>query len=468
MRLAERFVESSEERHALRRRLRIEGGTKTPAGIGDGGLEGTVKGNGCTPLSGPCHCESSAERVILATIERHKQNSETFNKAFNSSFSREEDQPPESPGLWSSASIDSDGGTERKSSSRKKEQTCKGCSESFHSITKRRHHCKSCGAVRAGPGRAGAGPSNLWEMLGDQDFGEQDEPRVPGVLRWAGEPGSRGAGGRGGAEEESVGGGETAWLLPDLEGGGEVGGGRSRGGVCSQQLSPLSGAWHRKVLSVPVSGEHHNSVCHPKLKELRKAPKGALPLLASASASAWPRPACWKDPGIQKTRPETCQCERALEREPVSPQGAPLASPPFSHGVEGQIRKRDISSKQNSLGVENCLFCSPLHIQEKGRSWTKVWVAVTKAEPLVLYLQTSGQEARGARAIPLPGYEVSVPGEKQDMKHVIRLSHCQQTILLSAHDSDLQAKWVEIFNKASKGEAPTETPVCPAEFRKSQ
>lgn len=35
--------------------------------------------------------------MILATIERHKQNSETFNKAFNSSFSREEDHIPDSP-----------------------------------------------------------------------------------------------------------------------------------------------------------------------------------------------------------------------------------------------------------------------------------------------------------------------------------------------------------------------------------
>lgn len=40
---------------------------------------------------------SSGCQVILATIERHKQNSETFNKAFNSSFSREDDHPPESP-----------------------------------------------------------------------------------------------------------------------------------------------------------------------------------------------------------------------------------------------------------------------------------------------------------------------------------------------------------------------------------
>lgn len=35
-------------------------------------------------------------QVILATIERHKQNSETFNKAFNSSFSREDDHIPDS------------------------------------------------------------------------------------------------------------------------------------------------------------------------------------------------------------------------------------------------------------------------------------------------------------------------------------------------------------------------------------
>lgn len=40
---------------------------------------------------------ASHTQVIKATIERHKQNSETFNKAFNSSFSREDDHVPESP-----------------------------------------------------------------------------------------------------------------------------------------------------------------------------------------------------------------------------------------------------------------------------------------------------------------------------------------------------------------------------------
>lgn len=44
-----------------------------------------------------------------------------------------------------------------------------------------------------------------------------------------------------------------------------------------------------------------------------------------------------------------------------------------------------------SLTAENCLLCGQLHIQEKGKTWTKVWAAVTRTEPLVLYLQSSGQ-----------------------------------------------------------------------------
>lgn len=44
-----------------------------------------------------------------------------------------------------------------------------------------------------------------------------------------------------------------------------------------------------------------------------------------------------------------------------------------------------------SLTAENCLLCGQLHVQEKGKTWTKVWAAVTRAEPLVLYLQNSGQ-----------------------------------------------------------------------------
>lgn len=37
------------------------------------------------------------------------------------------------------------------------------------------------------------------------------------------------------------------------------------------------------------------------------------------------------------------------------------------------------------------MLCGQLQVQEKGKSWSKVWAAVTKAEPLVLYLQSSGQ-----------------------------------------------------------------------------
>lgn len=44
-----------------------------------------------------------------------------------------------------------------------------------------------------------------------------------------------------------------------------------------------------------------------------------------------------------------------------------------------------------SLTVENCLLCGQLHVQEKGKTWTKMWAAVTRMEPLVLYLQSSGQ-----------------------------------------------------------------------------
>uniref|UniRef100_A0A096LYL8 FYVE, RhoGEF and PH domain containing 3 n=1 Tax=Poecilia formosa TaxID=48698 RepID=A0A096LYL8_POEFO len=87
-------------------------------------------------------------QVIKATIERHKQNSETFNKAFSSSFSREDDHVPESPVSVDGPNsfMDSDGLHERKSSKKKEKekQTCRGCHESFN-FTKRKHHCKSCG-----------------------------------------------------------------------------------------------------------------------------------------------------------------------------------------------------------------------------------------------------------------------------------------------------------------------------------
>uniref|UniRef100_W5N9Q6 FYVE, RhoGEF and PH domain containing 3 n=1 Tax=Lepisosteus oculatus TaxID=7918 RepID=W5N9Q6_LEPOC len=235
-------------------------------------------------------------QVIMATIEKHKQNSETFNKAFNSSFSRDEEHPPESPmDLCKKNS---------KSKKEKEKQTCKGCNESFHSITKRRHHCKACGAAICGK--------------------------------------------------------------------------------CSE---------------TKISENKPSRVC----KE------------------------CFAGQG--SSGPETV----------------------------GDQRKKTAVEKQNSLAAENSLFCSHLHFLEKGKTWNKVWVTITKNEPLVLYLQMSDQESRSPRAIPLPGYEICLPQDKQEMKHVIKLSQSQQTILFSAEDEELQMKWMDILSKAAKGEITEST-----------
>ncbi|XP_006161529.1 FYVE, RhoGEF and PH domain-containing protein 3 isoform X2 [Tupaia chinensis] len=102
-------------------------------------------------------------QVIQATLEKHKQNSDTF-RAFSSTFSQDEDSslPPDSP-MVSTSSVDpavaADGGCvpgleARKLSSKarrdKEKQNCQSCGETFNSITKRRHHCKLCGAVICG------------------------------------------------------------------------------------------------------------------------------------------------------------------------------------------------------------------------------------------------------------------------------------------------------------------------------
>ncbi|XP_045063158.1 FYVE, RhoGEF and PH domain-containing protein 3-like isoform X1 [Coregonus clupeaformis] len=259
-------------------------------------------------------------QVILATIEKHKQNSETFNKAFNSSFSRDEDHLPDSPGPWSNTSIDSDSERlqERKSSKKKEKekQTCKGCNESFN-FTKRKHHCKSCGAAICGK--------------------------------------------------------------------------------CSKMLE--------------------NKTCRvcPECFEMSQGPEGTA--------------------------------------------GAPV-----------ELKRK--AEKQVSLSGDNCLLCGQLQVQEKGKTWNKTWVAVTKTDPLVLYLQTSGQDSRGARAIPLPGFEVSVAApsatEKSELKHTFQLSHSQQALLFSAQDAEVQAKWVELLSRAARGETPTDTPVSLTEHRESQ
>ncbi|XP_060931073.1 faciogenital dysplasia [Limanda limanda] len=259
-------------------------------------------------------------QVILATIERHKQNSETFNKAFNSSFSREDDHLPDSPGPWCNQSMDSDSERlhERKSSRKKdkEKQTCKGCNESFN-FTKRKHHCKSCGAA-----------------------------------------------------------------------------------ICAKCSKTLDNKTSR--------------VC-----------------------------------------PECFEASLSLENLGASEQ-----------------KRKAAPERQSSLTGENCLMSGHLQVQEKGKSWNKMWVAVTKAEPLVLYLQSSGQDSKGARAVPLPGFEVSASppsaAEKSEGKHAVRLTHAQQTLLLSAQDAEVQAKWIDVLSRAARGESPTDSSSSVTEHRKSQ
>ncbi|XP_039072409.1 FYVE, RhoGEF and PH domain-containing protein 3 isoform X7 [Hyaena hyaena] len=103
-------------------------------------------------------------QVIEATIERHRQNSQTF-KAFGGSFGQDEDPSPapESPVVSASAeepAVAASGGgatTEpepRRGSAKtrrdKDKQGCRSCGETFNSITKRKHRCKLCGAVICG------------------------------------------------------------------------------------------------------------------------------------------------------------------------------------------------------------------------------------------------------------------------------------------------------------------------------
>ncbi|XP_051964304.1 FYVE, RhoGEF and PH domain-containing protein 3-like [Xyrauchen texanus] len=90
--------------------------------------------------------------VILATIDKHKQNSETF-KTFNSSICRDEEHTSDTPSpAINTNTCETDGAQHERKSSKKREkerETCKGCNETFH-FTKRKHHCKNCSAAICG------------------------------------------------------------------------------------------------------------------------------------------------------------------------------------------------------------------------------------------------------------------------------------------------------------------------------
>ncbi|KAL1784179.1 FYVE, and PH domain-containing 3 isoform X1 [Sigmodon hispidus] len=98
-------------------------------------------------------------QVIQATIEKHKQKSETF-RAFSSACSQDEEPSlsPDQPTMGASSvetvevGDSNTAGIEfRKLSSKsrrdKEKPGCKSCGETFNSITKRRHRCKLCGKV---------------------------------------------------------------------------------------------------------------------------------------------------------------------------------------------------------------------------------------------------------------------------------------------------------------------------------
>nr|XP_033777590.1 FYVE, RhoGEF and PH domain-containing protein 1 isoform X1 [Geotrypetes seraphini] len=81
-------------------------------------------------------------QAIQATITRHEQTLETC-RLINSSHREEDQTPPSSP--------NTDLGKRAPTPIREKEVTmCMRCQEPFHSITKRRHHCKACGHVVCG------------------------------------------------------------------------------------------------------------------------------------------------------------------------------------------------------------------------------------------------------------------------------------------------------------------------------
>lgn len=69
------------------------------------------------------------------------------------------------------------------------------------------------------------------------------------------------------------------------------------------------------------------------------------------------------------------------------------------------------------------------------------------------------QDGRNQRAIPLPGYEVSLPSasDKVDLKHVFKLTQSQQTLLFGAEDEDLLMKWMGVLGRASRGDTTSET-----------
>uniref|UniRef100_A0A452HNM7 FYVE, RhoGEF and PH domain containing 3 n=1 Tax=Gopherus agassizii TaxID=38772 RepID=A0A452HNM7_9SAUR len=152
--------------------------------------------------------------------------------------------------------------------------------------------------------------------------------------------------------------------------------------------------------------------------------------------------------------PDSCRKSSSKTKRDKEKQACKSCNESFNSITKRRHHCKQCGAKPNFLAAENSLFSSRLLFLDKGKTWCKMCVTIPKTEPLVLYLHGVSQDGQAPRAIPLPGYAVSLPssGEKFEVKHVFKLCQSQQTIYFSAEDEEQQTKWMEILTKAAKGE----------------
>ncbi|KAK3612031.1 hypothetical protein CHS0354_021708 [Potamilus streckersoni] len=128
----------------------------------------------------------------------------------------------------------------------------------------------------------------------------------------------------------------------------------------------------------------------------------------------------------------------------------------------------DLLSEEDSKkkGILQKAACEPsiisgyLNVLEKGRNWSRRWIALRS--DFVMYLYKAHQDVVAMTALPLPGYNTQLveESEKIDKSHVFKLCHKNLDTFYFQADTETKVKqWVKVLEKMVLLKLPDEDDV---------
>ncbi|XP_039604561.1 FYVE, RhoGEF and PH domain-containing protein 2-like [Polypterus senegalus] len=115
-------------------------------------------------------------------------------------------------------------------------------------------------------------------------------------------------------------------------------------------------------------------------------------------------------------------------------------------------RRRGILEKEAAEISGQSLMCSFLQMVDKnGKIGAKSWFAISKDEPMILYMYTAPQDVRAQSTIPLLGYEVKelLPGENSCSFQLVQST---QVLTFVAESEEHRELWVKTIHQVAHGQ----------------